>query len=158
MIKLDWILRKTGERSGFDDLVKTLAFAPKSNVLSTHLVMTLVEDFYPKYHRKVILHLFLPFLIYFSFTVYLLSENLIHNQSPDKLISFQNFALALMVIGWIYFLLILILQFLDRTRRKRWRKSSFVTMLLKNHTPEIASLTLNAVFLIDQWRQQIGKD
>ena len=66
MLNITWIF---ASGCGFRELVAALANTPHESVFSTNLVMTLVKIFEDKYIAEIKLWCFIPYILYFVFTV-----------------------------------------------------------------------------------------
>jgi hypothetical protein len=77
MLQIDWIFRQCpGKKKAgnFADFVVALSKAPHESLFSTSLVTTLIDHFWDRYYRAVILKCFIPFLVYLVVTLIYISN------------------------------------------------------------------------------------
>ena len=75
MLPIDWVFAGTLKKTenGFADFVVALSKAPHESLFSTDLIKMLVDHFWSRYYRAVIVKCFIPFFLYLVLTLFYLS-------------------------------------------------------------------------------------
>ena len=85
MLQIDWVFADCGNKTkvGFADLVVALANAPHESLFSTQLIRTLVDHFWNRYYRAVIIKCLIPFFLYLAATLFYISTYTVVGVDPD---------------------------------------------------------------------------
>ncbi len=108
MLPIDWIFAPCeGKKTvGFAEFVVALSHAPHESLFSTDLIETLVDHFWDRYYKAVILKCFLPFIAYFVCTLWYISNygvSGVHDPSKFGAELVVRFTIVLLIIYFVYF-------------------------------------------------------
>ena len=120
---IDWIYASQGglENVGFRELVIELSKAPHESLFGTEFVQILVESFWDRYFKAILLRCFIPFLIYFFSTNYYLQSYAMEGIPEDERVSFS----VEFVLRWIILLSLMYFSFFELVQILRDRFDYF---------------------------------
>lgn len=85
-------------------MVVALANAPHESLFSTELVKTLVDHFWARYYRQVIIKCFIPFFVYMIVTLLYISKYTVVGIDQDHLDTTEVMNRVVLIILTTYFI------------------------------------------------------